>query len=88
MPMIDVAAAMLLVQRRCYNGTAIAESSGNAVWNENPTALLMNDITAKLYLCVRPSVLMIKEITDTGRHTMDAKQVIYIPYSLYQPKGR
>ena len=39
-PMIDVAAAMLLVQRRCYDGTAIAESSGNAVWNENPTAIL------------------------------------------------
>ena len=37
----------------------------------------MNDVTAKLYLCVRPNVLMMKEITDTGRHTMDAKQVIY-----------
>ena len=79
MPMIDVAAAMLLDQRRCYNGTAIAESSGDAVWNVNPTALLMNDVAvaslayaivgnSKVISVLRPSISVMKEITHAGRY--------------------
>ena len=68
----------------CYCDTAIAEGSGDAIWNVNPTALLMNAVAvacltesvpmplsanSKVASVLGPSVQVMKEITHAGCYT-------------------